>query len=1231
MHRQYLQDPASVDPSWAQLFAGASDGSSTTPQVAQPAAEAAPATAQPAAPMVSAQPATSTSPAPLTSQARVEPQAPAHSTAPNVPGSASRVAKNLPDAASQGVAASAEPQRTPLRGASARTAVNMAKSLQVPTATSVREIPMKLVIDQREMINHQLASTIGGKISFTHLIAYAMIQAIKAVPEMNNSYEEIDSKPFIKTGESINLGVAIDLEKSDGTRQLLVPNIKDCQARDFASFWREYERIIRRARAGQLTLDDFAGTTVSITNPGGIGTSHSVPRLLPGQGVILGVGSIAYPPEFQGSSTSRINELGVSKVTTLTSTYDHRIIQGAQSGEFLKHMNESLLGQHGFFDEIFQSLRVPYTPIRWTRDASDEGLSSLPRGARVISLINAYRTLGHFMADIDPLEYRQRTHPELAIEHHGLSLWDLDRSFGVGDFAGNKGGRQTMREILARLRSSYCRSIGIEYMHISNSAQRAWVQELFEKPFARWPREEYLRILDRLNEAEIFETFLQTKYVGQKRFSLEGGESAIVFLDQICDEAAETGLDEVIIGMPHRGRLNVLANIVGKSYTQIFREFEGNFDPSLIEGSGDVKYHLGSEGLFTASSGKKIRTSLAANPSHLEAVNSVVEGIARAALDREISAIEAAGSFPVLPVLVHGDAAFAGQGVVYETMQMSQLRAYKTGGTIHLVINNQVGFTTAPIEARSSTYATDLAKAWECPIFHVNGDDPEAVARVAQVAFAFRQQFHKDVVIDLVCYRRRGHNEGDDPSFTQPAMYDLIEQKRSVRQLFTAALIGRGDISQVDADEVASRFRARLDAVFSQAKTASESDDYRTAPYYPSKLGIDAGTAISPEAMQLIANAHLAFPPGFTVHPTVLSQLQRRANALAAGPIDWATAELLAMGSLLLEGRPVRLVGQDSRRGTFSQRFAAVVDRQTGEAYVPLKHLCANQGQFFVYDSLLSEYAAMAFEYGYSLAAPEALVCWEAQFGDFANGAQTIIDEFIAAGQSKWTQKSGVTLLLPHGFEGQGPDHSSARIERWLSLCAEDALALCQPSTPASYFHLLRQHAYVDWHRPLIIATPKSMLRNRQAVSQPSDFTGGRWLAALGDPAVTDPSAVRQLVLCSGKVRWELTTARENAGLTGKVAIIPLERLYPLPISDLAAELAKYPQLNDLVYAQEEPENQGAWPYLRLHLLDALREELPGRNLRLRGVTRPASSAPAAGSLKVHIAQENELLAQALG
>ncbi|CAI9410494.1 multifunctional oxoglutarate decarboxylase/oxoglutarate dehydrogenase thiamine pyrophosphate-binding subunit/dihydrolipoyllysine-residue succinyltransferase subunit [Aestuariimicrobium sp. T2.26MG-19.2B] len=1146
---------------------------------------------------------------------------------PSVPGASGGLSADAPNPTRRPTVESAAPVTTVMKGAPMRTAKNMDSSLTMPTATSVRSVPMKLVIDQRTMINNFLRRSKGGKVSFTHLIGYAMVQALKAVPAMNNAYAEVDGKPALVTNPSINLGLAIDVAKKDGTRQLLVPNIKNCESLDFNQFWGAYEEVVAKARRGELTVDDFAGTTASLTNPGGIGTNHSVPRLMNGQGTILGVGSIDYPPEFQGNSESRLNDLGIGKLTTLTSTYDHRVIQGAQSGEFLKKLHELLIGQDGFYDDIFKALRIPYAPLRWANDISGHRTNQVAKAARVVELIQAYRSLGHLAADIDPLEYRVGSHPDLQLETHGLTIWDLDREFAVGRFGGNRRAYLTLREILDILRDSYCHTLGVEYMHITDPDQRTWFQERMEKPHVALPRDEHLRILDKLNEAEIFETFLQTKFVGQKRFSLEGGESAIVALDEICEQAANDNLDEVCIGMPHRGRLNVLANIIGKKYGQIFAEFDGNMDPRNSQGTGDVKYHLGAEGQFTALSGATVKASVAANPSHLEAVNPVLEGIARAKLDRLRSS---GGVYPVVPILMHGDASFAGQGVVYETLQMSQLRGYKTGGTIHLVVNNQVGFTTSPSESRTSVYCTDVAKVIEAPVFHVNGDDPDACVEASRMAYEFRQKFNKDVVIDLICYRRRGHNEGDDPSFTQPRMYDLIEQKRSTRKLYTESLIGRGDISVADAEEVMDRFRSRLENVFKEVREAApDADEYKKVPVYPVKPGGFKGTATTPDVLAKVAEVHSSFPDGFTVHPKVLPQLERRAKAIMEGPIDWATAELLAFGSLLLEGRPVRLTGQDSRRGTFVQRFAAIVDRHTNDSWVPLKHLSEDQATFEVFDSLLSEYAVMGFEYGYSVAAPEALVLWEAQFGDFANGAQTIADEFISSGAAKWTQKSGVVLLLPHGHDGQGPDHSSARIERWLQLCSEGALAVCQPSTPASHFHLLRQHAYVNWHRPVVIATPKSMLRNKLSTSMPEEFTTGTWQPALDDPTITDPASVRTVLLCSGKIRWDLVAERKRRGLEGQVAIVSLERLYPLPDEALAAILGRYRHVDDVRFVQDEPENQGAYEFMKLHLPAAVARHMSNYELSFTGITRPPASAPSVGLSKVHQAQEAELLQRA--
>jgi 2-oxoglutarate dehydrogenase E1 component len=804
------------------------------------------------------------------------------------------------------------------------------------------------------------------------------------------------------------------------------------------------------------------------------------------------------------------------------------------------------------------------------------------------------------------------------VESHGLTLWDLDREFATGSFGGEGRRFMKLRAILGILRDSYCRTTGIEYMHIMDPEQRKWIQERVERPHTKPPREEQLRILLKLNQAEAFETFLQTKFVGQKRFSLEGGETTIPVIDEICEAAAEIGLDEVCIGMAHRGRLNVLANIVGKKYSQIFREFEGNIDPRTVQGSGDVKYHLGAEGEFVSGLGDRIKVSVAANPSHLEAVDPVLEGIARAKQDM----LDRGAEYPVLPLLVHGDAAFAGQGVVAETLNLSQLRGYRTGGTIHLVVNNQVGFTTSPGSSRSSLYCTDVARMVQAPIFHVNGDDPEACIRVARLAFEYRQAFNKDVVIDLVCYRRRGHNEGDDPSYTQPLMYDLIEQKRSVRKLYTESLIGRGDITIEEAEKVLQDYQQQLERVFTEVREAdSQPSEWTTVPDYPEKSVGTAQTAVTPEVVKRIADAYVTPPEGFTVHPKVMPQLQRRANAIADGPIDWGTGEILAFGSLLMDGRPVRLAGQDSRRGTFVQRFATIIDRTNAAEWTPLASLTEDQAKFHIYDSLLSEYAALGFEYGYSVARPDALVLWEAQFGDFVNGAQTVIDEFITSGETKWGQQSGVVLLLPHGYEGQGPDHSSARIERWMTMAADEAFVVAQPSTPASYFHLLRRHSLGEEHHPMVVFTPKSMLKRKEAASQPGDFTSGTFRPFVGDDDA-DPEQVDTLLICSGRITWDLMVERAKREDRGRFAIARVEQLYPAPVDDILAEVARFPYLRSVRWVQDEPGNMGPAPWYQLNVW-------PELDRPVRTISRPKSSSPSVGTTKRHVEEQKSLLAEA--
>ena len=1222
MYERYLSDPTSVEPSWIEFFKTYTPATLGTP----PQTSSAPTAGVPPIPKAVQKAAQNVAPvtqavAPVVAQP-VAPVAPvvAQTVAPVVaPVVAQPVAPTPADPIAVPAPVISTPSAStlePLRGVAGRVVASMEASLSVPTATSVRAIPAKLMIDNRTVMNNYLKRARGGKISFTHIIAYAMIKAMRAMPEMNSYFGEIDGKPAVGRPEHINLGIAIDLAKADGTRQLLVPSIKGCEALDFGQFWVAYEAIVKKARTGALTVEDFAGTTVSLTNPGTIGTVHSVPRLVQGQGLIIGVGAMDYPAEFQGASEETIARMAISKVVTLTSTYDHRIIQGATSGDYLRRIHELLLGADNFYDEIFSALRIPYVPIRWVSDFEFSKDEQISKTARVQQLIQAYRTQGHLLADIDPLEYIQRSHPDLDVVTHGLTLWDLDREFATGGFGGAK--FMKLRKILGILRDSYCRSIGVEYMYISTPEERQWIQERVEVGFIKPERNEQLRILRKLNGAESFESFLQTKFVGQKRFSLEGGESVIPLLDAVISAAAEKGLDEVCIGMPHRGRLNVLANIAGKSYGQIFQEFQGHYKENEVHGSGDVKYHLGTEGVFTAESGAQTKIYLAANPSHLEAVNPVLEGIVRAKQDR----LNVKDIYTVLPILMHGDASFAGQGVNAETLQLSQLRGYRTGGTVHIIVNNQVGFTTSPHASRSSRYSTDMAKIIEAPVFHVNGDDPEACVRVARIAFDYREKFNKDVVIDMICYRRRGHNEGDEPSFTQPLMYKLIDAKRSTRTLYTEALIGRGDITIEESEEVARDYQSQLEAVYaSVANYHEESDDSFQPPIVPAAE--DVPTFISEELVREIAATQVAIPEGFSVHPKLLPQLVKRAESINDGTIDWSTGEMLAFGSLLKEGRPIRLAGQDSRRGTFSNRHAVIVDKENGSEWTPLRGLISDENQFFVIDSLLSEYAAMGFEYGYSVVRDEALVMWEGQFGDFSNGAQTIVDEFISSALQKWGERSSVVLLLPHGYEGQGPDHSSARIERYLALCAEKNMTVAQPSTPASYFHLLRFHAANPKRRPMVVFTPKSMLRLRAAASSMSDFTSGTFLPVIGDPTVTNASRV---IFCTGKIYHDLVAERTKLGETS-TAIVRVERLYPLPVAQMAVEAAKHPRAN-LLWVQDEPANQGAWPHIALSTTEALGGT--GIDTRvLRRISRRAAASPATGNHHLHEEEAKALMFEA--
>lgn len=1251
MRAAWSADPSSVSPQWRELFETDPSAGLHQPGPASSNGSASSAAGGPRRATITPQTASS-----LRRSSAVQdvtrsdlPPAPPSDTAPPTSPYAQRQAAH-PAHDQDGDAY--EDRATRLKGAAARTAKNMDDSLSMPTATSARAVPAKVLIENRAVINTHLARTRGGKVSFTHLIGWAVVESLTEMPSMNVSYGVDEAgKPVLHEPAHVAFGLAIDVPGSDGQRRLLVPSIKQADLMDLSQFVEAYEALVAKARENKLDLDDFRGTTVTLTNPGMIGTLHSVPRLMPGQGLIVGVGAMDYPAAFAGASPDTLARQAIGKVVTLTSTYDHRVIQGAASGEFLRLVERKLLGLDGFWNRAFESLRIPLEPVKWVRDTTYDPELETGKPARVAELIHAYRQRGHLAADNDPLTYRLRRHPDLDITSYGLSLWDLDRSFPTRGLGGRD--RATLREILRMLRDAYCRTVGVEYMHIQDPAQRAWWQERLERDWEDIADEERRRILTKLEQAEAFETFLQTKYVGQKRFSLEGGESLIVALDRLLDAAAHDGLDEVVIGMAHRGRLNVLTNIAGKSYGQVFDEFEGN---GVIEGAGtgDVKYHLGTVGVFSGTDGVSTRVSLAANPSHLETVDGVVEGIVRAKQDR-IGLGEK--GYTVMPVLVHGDAAFAGQGVVYETLNMSQLPAYRTGGTVHIVVNNQIGFTTGSASARSTIYATDLAKGLQVPIFHVNADDPETVARTARHAYEYRRTFHKDVIIDLICYRRRGHNEGDDPSMTQPLMYRLIDSLDSTRGVYTAALVGRGDITPQEAQEIAKSYQDELERVFTEARIqvtggtgsddAGDATDTSTQDLSdPTKVGVPlssleipysqrAGTgmmlgwtsAVPRDVVERIGDAQVAWPESFTVHPKLQAMLSKRREATREGGIDWGLGELIALGSLLMEGVPIRLAGEDARRATFAQRHAVLHDHTSGQEWTPLSFLTPDQAPLEIYDSLLSEYAALAFEYGYSVERPEGLTMWEAQFGDFANGAQSVIDEYVTSAAQKWGQRSGLVMLLPHGQEGQGPDHSSARIERYLQMCAQDNMLVAQPSTPASYFHLLREHTYTRPRRPLIVFTPKQLLRLKAACSPVEAFTSGTFQPVIGETddavlASAQKQGVDRVLLCSGRVYYDLLAHRTKTGDT-RTAIVRLEQLYPLESSAIAEALAPFSGA-ELVWVQDEPANQGMWPYLALNLPT----DLTGGVLPTL-VSRPEAAAPAVGTAGVHRAQQEEILRQA--
>ncbi len=1227
--QQYRQSPSSVEDEWRSYFHSLTDNGaykddgqavaeSSTEQTRQPApATQAPAQAAPV----------QTAPAQQAPAQAAPTQAAPAQAAPAQAGSAQAAPSPAPSEPTAAADQAPRPGRAPLRGPALRIAENMETSLGVPTATSMREIPLKLLDENRRLINQHLKPS-GRKVSYTHLIAYAILKAVKQFPSLNHSYEVVDGKAYRVENAEVNLGIAVDVTKKDGTRTLLVPNIKGANNLAFTGLLSAYDDIVKRARDGKLQVSDFQGTTISLTNPGTIGTSASSPRLMAGQGLIVATGAIEVPPEYQAMSPEALSRLGISKVMTITSTYDHRIIQGAESGAFLALIDELLRGKHDFYDEIFEDLGIAYRPYRWAIDLNPAILGEerhrdeIRKQARVFELINAYRVRGHLVADVDPLGWKEvQYHPELDIATYGLTIWDLDREFitrGLGD-------KETapLREIIDLLRRYYCGKVSIEYRNIQGPEEKEWLRARIEKDQPAVPVEARRQILWKLISAELFERFLGTKYLGQKRFSVEGNETVVAVLDQLIECSAARGINDITIGMAHRGRLNVIANVIGKFCERIFTSFEGSIHPNFPHDQGDVKYHQGAAGTRETATGRQVALAVASNPSHLEFVDPVVEGVVRAKQDMS-------GDHPEkLAVLLHGDAAFAGEGVVAETLNLSQLPGYRTGGTIHFIVNNQLGFTTPPEEGRSSTYSTDIAKMIQVPIFHVNSDDPDAAYNVLQIALDYRQEFQKDVVIDVIGFRRHGHNEGDEPTYTQPVMYQRIREHKGVRQLYAGRLIAEGVMTEQEVQSLMDeRLRRYENALLGAKEILARRGKELTLPdppREPETIEVEETGVVQP-VLKMIAQTITTVPRGFNLNPKIVGLLGRRAKMVDGDvAVDWATAEALAFGTLLVEGTAVRLTGQDTVRGTFSQRHAAFADTKTGEEWTPLSTLAGERSRFQIYDSPLSEAGALGFEYGYSVASPTALVLWEAQFGDFANAAQVIIDQFIASGEEKWNQTSRIVLLLPHGYEGQGPEHSSARIERFLQLCAGYNLQVVNCTTAAQYFHLLRRQARQDESKPLVVITPKSLLRLPEAASPVDQFTSGGFLPVIGDETVDSPASVKRVLIASGKVYYDLAAARKQHG-DKETAILRLEQLYPFPKNLIEDQLADYTSTTEICWVQEEPQNQGAWSFVEPRLREMLTDK---QSLRYAG--RPASASTATGSHTIHQMEQQRLVAEAFG
>ena len=1134
-----------------------------------------------------------------------------------------------------------------IKGPAARLVQNMTESLTVPTATTFREIPVKALEAARARFNAALkAAGRSEKASFTHFIAWALVQGAKQHPVMGHSFAMIGGEPHRITPDGIHLGLAVDVERKDGTRGLVVPVLKHAEAMGYAEFQSAYDMLVDKARTNKLMPDDFSGGSMTLTNPGGLGTVASVPRLMAGQGSIIAVGAIGYPPEFATTPSDSIAQLGLSKVMTITSTYDHRVIQGAESGAFLRTVEGLLSGGEGFYEGISEAFGlearagVPeggraveqQQPVGQPPSRPGD-LAALEHVAAAMALVKAHRTHGHLAARLDPLGSEPTGDPALDPAALGLTP-EIMAAIPAAIFRVAVPGT-TLAEVLPSLQATYCGTIAYEVEHVSDHKQRVWLREMIESGAHRKPiaKAEKLLLLDRLIAVESFERFLHKAYLGQKRFSIEGVDILVPMLDLVLELSAEQGSHEVVVGMAHRGRLNVLTHNVGRPEVTIFAEFEGGKKveggfAAPAEGTGDVKYHHGAEGVYKTRSGKAITVALAHNPSHLEFVGPVVGGRARARQTTRRGQEAFQDPSIAVPVIIHGDAAFAGQGVVAETLNLGALRGYRVGGTLHLITNNQVGFTTDMLDARSTRHASDMAKGFDIPIIHVNADDAEACLAATRLAVMFREEFHRDALIDLVGYRRWGHNEGDEPAYTQPVMYERIRSHPSAREIYASVLVQRGVLAAEEAEARYTKAYERLVEIQQGFKASAA----KAAPAQPAPaklvLGETVQTAVSAEQLVALNEQLLIVPAGFTPNQKLMRQLERRRGALGPeGGIDWGHAEALALASLLTEGIPIRLTGQDTERGTFSHRHLVLHDAVTGDTVTPIQRLPGALATFEVWNSPLSELATLGFEYGYATAASDSLVLWEAQYGDFINGAQVIVDQFMAAGLSKWGVTNRLTLLLPHGYEGGGPEHSSARVERFLQLTAEGNFRVANCTTPAQYFHLLRRQARRNRVRPMVIFTPKSLLRLPQAASKLTDLTSGTFRPVIddADPGVQQRAgSVDRIVLCSGKIFYDLLAEGARLG-DRRPAIVRIEGLYTFPEGEVRAVLARYPAAKDIVWAQEEPRNMGAWSYIWPRMIPAM-----PAGITLRYAGRPERASQAEGYPAAHAAEQGRIVAEAL-